>query len=137
MDELWFTQIEPRVFTVVKNRMRNGFPNVGFTTDNMKVEESKFPMVLIQELEPVEMGRDLDNVTVNAVLSSFQIQVFSKTAAENKDIMSDAVLQMKKLRFNVTMFPIYTWNADKTIRLSSARFQRVIGGGDRDIIPQD
>lgn len=137
MNEAWFSKIESRVFTIFKKRMREEFPNVFYTTANEKVVESKFPCVYLHELEQLEQGRDLDNVTVNAVLSTIQIQVFTKTAAENKDIMTEAVLQMKKLRFNVAAMPIYTSEGDKTIFLSVARFHRMLGAGDTDLVPQN
>lgn len=137
MDEAWFSKIESRVFTILKNRMRGKYPDVFFTTANEKVTESKFPTLYLRELEQMETGNDLHNVDVNAILSTIQIQVFSKTAAENKSIMTEAVLQMKKLSFNVTAMPIYTSENDKTVFLSVARFRRVIGGGDRDLVPQD
>ena len=139
MIEAWFSKIESWLFTTIKKRMRQNveFRDVYFTTANEKVEKAKFPVLYFHELEQLEQGRDLDNTTVNAVLSTIEIQVFSKTAAENKSIMTDAVLQMKRLRYNVTAMPIYTSAEDKTIFLSVARFQRVIGGGDADIVPQD
>lgn len=137
MDGAWFSKIESRIFTIVKNRMRGEFPNLKFTTSKENVEKAKFPMLYLCELEQVETGNDLHNVDVNAILSTIQIQVFSKTAVENKSIMTEAVLQMKKLAFNVVAMPIYTSENDKTIFLSVARFRRVIGGGDRDLVPQD
>ena len=139
MNEAWFAKIESRLFTIIKKRMKNSvkFRDVFFTTENENVMPSNFPALYFHELEQFEQGRDLDNVDVNAVLSTIQIQVFSKTAAENKEIMTAAVLQMKRLRYNVIAMPIYTWTKDRTVRLSSARFQRMIGGGDLDIVLQD
>lgn len=136
MSEAWFANIEPYIFTVFQKRMRDKFPGLSCTTDNEEVDERQFPCVYIHELEQVETGNDLDNVTVNAVISTFQIQVFSKYAAEAKEIMTEATLQMKKLRFNITAMPIYTSENDKSVFLSVARFRRVIGNADVDIVPQ-
>lgn len=137
MSESWFMNIEPYVFTVFKKRMREKFDHVFYTTSNQDVRESKFPCVYLHLVEQTEIGNDLDNVTVNAVRASFRVQVFSKTAAENQEIMTEAVLQLKKLRFNVIQMPIFASERDKSVFLSEARFSRVIGGGDSDIVPQD
>lgn len=134
MKETWFSEIEPRVFTIFKKRMGESFSGVFFTTANEEVSERKFPCVYLHEMEQIEQGNDLINETVNAVLSTFQIQVFSKDAAQNKSIMTEAVRQMKRLRFEVTAMPIYTSEGDKTVFLSVARFRRVIGSGDVDLV---
>ena len=136
MNESWFSKIEPYVLTVFKKRMREKFPGLAITTDNMEIDERKFPMVHLHELEQVETGNDLTNVTVNAVLSTFQVQVYSKSAAENKEIMTEAALQFKKLAFNIISMPIYTSERDKTVFFSVMRCRRVIGSGDKDIVPQ-
>lgn len=136
MDEAWFSKIESRIYTIFKKRMRDNFPTISFTTEQEKVVESKFPMVYLHELEQLEQGNDLENITVNAVLSTIQIQVFTKTAAENKRIMTEAVLQMKRLAFNVVAMPIYDSKDDKTLHFSVARFRRMIGSGDSNITAQ-
>ena len=136
MDD-WFARIEPSVFTIFKTRMREDFPNVKYTTTNQDVREEKFPCVYIHEIEQQEWGQDLDNTSINAVRSVFRVQVFSKSAAENRAIMTKAVLQMKQLRFNVESMPVYASERDKSVFLSGARFVRIIGGGDADIVPQD
>ena len=136
MDEAWFSKIEPNVYTVFKKRMRKKFPGLNITTDQAEVNERKFPVVHLQELDQIETGNDLTNITVNAVIATFQVRVYSKSAAECKDVMTEAVLQMKKLAFNITAMPIYTSEMDKTLYFSVSRFRRVIGSGDSDIVPQ-
>ena len=137
MDGAWFSKIESRIFTILKNRMRSKFPSLRYTTANENVTASKFPMLYLHELEQMETGNDLTNTDINAIICTIQIQVFSKSAAECKEVMTDAVLQMKRLMFNVTAMPIYTSEQDKTLFLSVARFRRVVGGGDLDLVKQD
>ena len=137
MMEDWFARIEPSVFTIFKTRMKEDFPNAKYTTSNQDVREKDFPCVYIREAEQQEWGNDLDNTSINAVRSVFRVQVYSKTAAENRAIMTKAVLQMKQLRFNVESMPVYASERDKSVFLSNARFVRIIAGGDRDIVPQD
>ena len=137
MMEDWFARIEPSVFTIFKTRMKEDFPNAKYTTSKNDVREKEFPCVYIHEAEQQEWGNDLDNTSINAVRSVFRIQVYSKTAAENRAIMTKAVLHMKQLRFNVESMPVYDSERDKSVFLSNARFVRIIAGGDRDIVPQD
>ena len=137
MDEAWFSKVEPYIFTMFKKRMRNKFSHVSYTTDNSEVTEKKFPCVYFHELEQLETGRDLDNDLVNAIVETIQIQVFSNDAERNKELMTESVLQMKRMRFNVTSMPIYTSENDHTMYMSVARFRRTIGGGDLDLVPQD
>lgn len=137
MSEAWFSNIEPSVFTIVEARMKKKFPHAFYTSANQDVREEKFPCVYIREVEQTEVGNDLDNSSINAVRSSFRVQVFSKSAAENREITTEAVLQFKKLRFNVIEMPEYASERDKSVFLSDARYSRVIGGGDCDIVPQD
>lgn len=136
MSEIWFMNIEPYVFTVFKKRMKDKFPHAYYTTENQNVTEKKFPCVYLHLVDQAEIGNDLDNTTVNAVRANFRVQVFSKTAAENRSIMTEAVMQLKQLRFNVTMMPVFAAERDKSVFFSDARFSRVIGAGDRDIVPQ-
>lgn len=137
MSEAWFSKIEPSVFTIIETRMKKLFPHAYFTSSNQDVREERFPCVYLREVEQAEIGNDLDNVTINGVRSSFRVQVYSKSAAESREITTEAVLQFKKLRFNVISMPVYVSERDKSVFLSDARFSRVIGGGDADIVPQD
>ena len=137
MSESWFMNIEPYVFTVFDKRMKDKFDHIFCTTSNQDVRESKFPCVYLRLVEQTEVGNDLDNVTVNAVRASFRVQVYSKTAAECRAITAEAALQLKRLRFNIIEMPVYASERDKSVFLSDARFSRIIGGGDGDIVPQD
>lgn len=137
MSESWFLNIEPYVFTVFEKRMKDKFDHVFCTTSNEDIRERRFPCVYLRLVEQSETGNDLDNVTVNAVIVSFRVQVYSKTAAECREITNHAVLQLKKMRFDVTLMPTFAAERDKSVFFSDARFSRVIGGGDSDIVPQD
>ena len=136
MDNAWFSKIEPYVHTVFKARIQKKFPGLVITTDDSEIDERKFPVVYLHELEQVETGNDLTNVTINAVYSTFQVQVYSKSAAECKDITTEAALQFKKLAFNIIAMPIYSSEMDKTVYMSVMRCRRIIGSGDIDIVPQ-
>ena len=130
MREDWFADIEPRTFTIFKKRMKETYPDVFYTTANEKVSESEFPCVLYREIGQVETGNDLDNATVNAVISTIQVQTYAKTAKECKEITTEAVIQMKKLRYNITAMPIYQSERGGDIHFSVIRATRVYGSGD-------
>ena len=124
-----FNEILSRVFTQVSYMMKKKYPALNCTTKGENVGTAQFPTLYMKELAAVEMGNDLDNTTVNAVMCTIEIQVFTKNdEAKCKDIMNDAVLEMKRFRFNVTAMPIVETN--NYISSGVARFRRVVGNGD-------
>lgn len=132
MKENWFAEIESRVFTQISymltERENAPYPDMKCTTVSQNTVVN-FPTMYIHELQPVEMGNDLVNQTVNAVLSTFEIQVWDNVSEKNcKDILTAAILEMKKLGFSVTMFPNVT--TDSKIAWGVARFRRMIGAED-------
>ena len=132
MKENWFAEIESRVFTQISymltERENAPYPDMKCTTVSQNTVVN-FPTMYLHELQPVEAGNDLDNTTVNAVLSTIEIQVWSNESEKHcKDILTAAIVEMKRLRFNVTMFPNVT--TDNKIAWGVARFRRMIGAGD-------
>lgn len=132
MKENWFAEIESRVFTQISymltERENAPYPDMKCTTVSQNTVVN-FPTMYIHELQPVEMGNDLVNQTVNAVLSTFEIQVWDNVSEKNcRDILTASILEMKKLGFNVTMFPNVT--TDSKIAWGVARFRRMIGAED-------
>lgn len=128
----WFSKIESNVFTQIEymlaSRKDAPFPKLKCTTVSQN-EITYFPTLYLHELQPVEAGMDLTNESVNAVLSTIEIQVWTNTKElDCKNILSAAILEMKQMGFNVTMFPSIT--TDSKIRWGVARFRRMIGAGD-------
>ena len=131
MDD-WFAKIESSVFTQIEYmlalRKDAPFPKLKCTTVSQN-EVTQFPTLYLHELQPVEAGMDLTNESVNAVLCTIEIQVWTNTMElDCKNILAAAILEMKRLGFNVTMFPSITTNSK--IRWGVARFRRMIGNGD-------
>ena len=76
-----------------------------------------------------ETGTDLQGDTINAVWSSFQIEVTTNTKMdEAKEVMDEVVRIMKTMRFQVTSMPEFQ-NTDSIYR-RVARFRRMIADGD-------
>lgn len=135
--ESWFSQIESTVFTVVQAKVSKKIKNIYYTTKNetwMNESEStsgKFPTLYLHELNPAEIGQDLAGRTINAVLSTIEIQVYTNTSEnECRKICTEAILAMKSLGYSVTLFP----DPSTKTKVSTAvmRFRRKIGSGDID-----
>lgn len=132
VNEDWFSKIESTVFTQIEYMMTGcadaPFPGLHCTTKS-QTTITNFPTLYLHELEPVERGQDLDNVTVNAVMSTIEIQVWANTTETDcKSILYKAITEMKRMRFNVIMFPSVT--TSNKVAWGVARFRRMIGGGD-------
>lgn len=132
MKENWFAEIESRVFTQVSYMLTEKedapYPNMKCTTVSQNTI-TQFPTLYLHEIQPVETGNDLVNQSVNAVVFTFEIQVWDNTSEkECKDILTASILEMKRLGFSVTMFPNVTTNSK--IAWGVARFRRMIGAED-------
>lgn len=132
MKEDWFAQIEGSVFTqiayMLSERDEAPYPDLKCTTVSQNTVVN-FPTLYLHELQAVEAGNDLYNSAVNAVISTIEIQVWSNENEKKcKDILSTAIVEMKKLRYNVIMFPDVV--TDRNIAWGVARFRRMIGSDD-------
>ena len=126
----WYDLLETKIYNkVAKFIAKENGSEVFCTTDEVNVSETEFPTVWIHELEGLERGMDLTNMTLNAVLYSVQIDVFSKTKSEAQRLMRYATASMKTMMFNITSLPL-TFQDSPDVYHSVARFRRVIGGGD-------
>lgn len=143
ISENWFMQIESTIYTHLQYQLagRNDapFPNLNCTTSsqNESLEDvSDFPTIYIHMLPPLEIGNDLYNDTIAGLNVTFELQVFSdKSESQCRKIITAAILEMKKLRFNVSMFPDPQTENKKYYAI--ARFNRVVGAADQDIVPNE
>lgn len=142
VDEKWYTRIESYILTTLKyelvQKLLAPYPKLKCTTSNQaeSLEDvNDFPTLYVHMLTPYEVGRDLTNTTVNGLNCTFELQVFSdKSEKECRNIIADAIHEMKKLHFNVEMFPDpRTYDKKYT---AIARVNRIIGGNDSEIVPQ-
>lgn len=136
-DGYWYTQILPRVFTLVSYRLKRALTGktsaaIKCTTNGQSEGSPYFPTWYMHELAPIEMGQDLENKTVNAVLETIEVIAYTKSKDECNLLMSETVMQMKALGFNVTAMPIVT--SDTNVFSGVCRFRRMVGGGDTDLI---
>ena len=133
IDEFWFMNIESIVFDKIKKKsmpyLRPKYKGINFVSQELVQKPAKFPCVEIRELEGVEEGQTLDNTTIPAYRSTFQVNVYAEKPQIAKDVMSEIAIHFKKdLLFNIVAMPVRAYNGD--IHRYSARFRRVIASND-------
>lgn len=141
--ETWYSEIESTIFTVLQYNLAlkdsAPYPELNCTTSsqNESLENvADFPSLYVHLLPAVVIGNDLENSTINAVNATVELQVYSNVSeTQCVKIMNAAILEMKKLHFNVPMLPD-PQTVDKKY-FAIARFRRVIGAGDNDIVAQE
>lgn len=130
---LWTSNIESTIFSRVKRdgtiNLKSKYSDLYYTAENVSEDEPHFPTCYVQELPGTEIGQDLEGNKINGILSSFQIDVSDNKSKERvKEVMNQAILSMKEMRYEVTTFPIYY--KEEQIWKSTARFRRNVGFND-------
>lgn len=131
-DNSWAYDIGTVIFSLVKARaapkLNGRYPNIYFTSNSKKLSEATFPTVYIHRMAAAEQGTDLEGISINATLETFQVDVFTNTGqSDSGRIMSVVADVFKEMRFKLIALPEF--NEGDTYR-STARFQRVIGAND-------
>ena len=125
----WFSKIQGKVFNQVQYMLKKTYPSLKCTTKNENETPADFPTLYLHELQPLEVGQDLTNDTVNAIRCTIEIQVWTNTTeADCRKIISSAVDEMKRFRFNISAMPMVQ-TTDK-ISWGVIRCTRIIGDGD-------
>lgn len=128
----WFLQIKSKVYTLLKARLKKKFSskykNLDFTMKDVNEIPVRLPMVHVHELTGLETGQDLQGDFVAAVMETIQISVYAKTQDECEEVLGEAVLQMKRLRFEISAMPVYM--SDRNIVQGVARCRKLIGCND-------
>lgn len=123
------SQILTRIKTQFPEKVKTKYPDLNFTTSDRSSTNPKFPTVYVHEMGGSETANDMENTEVNAVISSFQIEVTTNTKqSDAKTVMDEIVKIMKKMRFSIIAMPEFQ-NTDSTYR-SVARFRRKIAEDD-------
>lgn len=138
---LWYANLGIKIYSYVQHVMKNNkgwtklncTPEKGVAALNALGEPTSFPTLYVHELPSVEKGETLEGDTVAAVLSMIEIQSFAKTREECMQLSSDASECMKNLKYSATMIPL-TEKMDGGYYKSVARYRRLVGSGDTDIV---
>lgn len=138
-DNDWVLDIEPKIYTIVKTRLKTAlsstYPNLLVTQEQKLNDDTNLPSIYIKMLDSYEIGADLNNLTVNAMMITFEVHVTIAKDGQNNGLtglrkISKSVLDnFKKLRFNMVMRGEITKETSDTCKMIS-RFRRTIGGNE-------
>lgn len=131
MDNSWVTQIEENVATYIDAEL-NETMDILVTTEDFTGDTAGFPAVYVHEMSQSEKGYDIDGSSINGVTSTFEINTYAQTSSECKGLGTKVMLLMKDMRFEVIASPLKTqeYGYFRTV----ARYRRIFGGEDRDLI---
>ena len=108
----------------------NSFMNDVIPGDSNWNTPAVFPFVYVQTLPGAEQGIDMQGVSVNAGMFSFQIDVYSnKTQTEARNVMSEVRRIMKEMGFECNQMP--SFENTKDVHRMTSRFRRLIGACDK------
>lgn len=130
---MWTSDIASIVFTKIKleatSKLLSKYPYINFTTSDQVRTDPAFPNVYVKRLQGAERGRTLDGESVNAILSSFQIEVTDNESERRAQEVADVVYSiMKKMRYECIGEP-FPDNIEGVYR-NVARYRRVVGYND-------
>lgn len=125
--------IESIVFSRIKekatSKLKTKYPDISLTTSDKVANNPKFPNVYVHMMGSKEIGHDLENITINGVLVTFQIETTdNKSQTRAKDVMNEVVRIVKEMRFDIIVMPEMK-NTDSTYRCVM-RCRRTIGSLD-------
>ncbi len=130
---MWTTDIEDKVFAKLKvegsKLLKEDYPNINFTKDSTSSTNPKFPTVYLQRLPGAETGEDLERVSINGIVSGFQIEVSTNTNNRDAQIVADACcLIMKSMAYSMVGEPVPDNTAE--IKRNVSRFRRNVDYND-------
>lgn len=147
---MWTRYTESKIYDEIQKRGKeklkktldytgkNKFTYVNFTdtsknqanlTDEEK-KKRKFPTVYVKKLQGQPRGRTLEDTKVNAILTTFQIEVITNTKQTDAEIIADVMADiMIDLGFDMMGEPFPDNDSDVYRNLS--RWQRLIGYNDK------
>lgn len=144
MSAIWTADISSIVFTRVMNNFSPALKTKykmqkltagglttwrNFSTSMVSMSNPIFPYITIVEQAGQERGQDLENLTVNAALIMFQVDVIDNAKESNaKECMGEVFRIMKTMRFNGKLMPAP--NSKPQEYRVTARFERLMGSGD-------
>ena len=136
VDNDWVYSVESKIYTIVKTRLetalKSTYPKLLVTEQKKLNDEPHFPTVYIQMLDSPEIGSDLKNETVNAMLTTFEVHTtVSKEQGLSglRKVQAAVTDNFKKLRFNMVTRGEFTRETNDNYT-SISRFRRVIGGNE-------
>lgn len=129
---MWTKIIQPKVFTAIKTKVsekiQTKYPNIYFTTSDKTLTNPRFPTVYLKKLQGQEQGETTEK-DLNAIVSSFQVEVTDNTNEANCIEIADLVMDvMNDMGYSVLGDSVQD-NTDSVYR-NIARYQRTIAKED-------
>lgn len=129
---MWTKIIQPKVFTAIKTKVsekiQTKYPNIYFTTSDKTLTNPRFPTVYLKKLQGTEQGETMEK-DLNAIVSSFQVEVTDNTNEANCIEIADLVMDvMNDMGYSVLGDSVQD-NTDSVYR-NIARYQRTIAKKD-------
>ena len=131
----WYIMIPLMVFTKLKQNFsqkikdKYSMTDKNFSTVGSSDTPAGFAFVYFNSLPASEQGRDLEGISVNGALFSFQIDVYSnKTQSETRNVMKEVTRVMKSMGFEINSMP--SFESTKEVHRMTARFRRSIDEND-------
>ena len=107
----WIMQLTPMIFTRIKNDVSKKYNNLtyeNFSSTGTGKTPAEFPFIYIQSLPAVEKGQDLEAISINSGLFTYQIEVTdNQTQSKANAIMTEIIKIMKRMAFEVVGMPIF------------------------------
>ncbi len=133
IDNSWVFDLETKIYSRVKvnalKKLKDKYPKINFTTSDRNQGDPIYPTVYIHELPANEIGKDITGDAINGVSYTMQVEVIADTSQEEtKEIMKVIMLEFKKLKFNINVFP--SFENGNTYYRSVSRCQRIFGCND-------
>ena len=125
------TTIYSKAKAMLTAELKSKYPDLYITDNGETVSNPKFPSIYINFLQPIERGQDLENISINAIYLTAEVQV-TVTTAQGMNVAREVSYTVtdvfKSMRFNATM-PDFNNDGDGTKRMI-ARYSRIIGYND-------
>lgn len=131
---MWTSDIQSIVFSRIKRegtkQLKTKYPDIFFTTSSEAEDTPSFPTVYIKRLQGAERGQDLEGTSINAFVSSFQIEVTdNKSDGRAQEVANVVCLIMKSMRYQMLGEP-FADNTQNGVHRNVARYQRIVGYND-------
>ncbi len=123
LESIILTQLKVRVPKLTNNK----YPNMSFTNE-ISDKTPSFPNVYVMELQPSEVGNDLENNQIHALRDTIQIEVSTNVSkAEARTVKNACITAMKALRYS---FVVDTYAKVDNLHRYVIRMRRIVGSGD-------
>lgn len=128
----WVSMLEMQIFSQIVSKTATPlaiYPNKNYTTVPASNTQAEFPNIYIHLLPLVEQGQDLAGRSINAVLTTVQVDVTTNSSQSDvRNISYEIVDVLKSMRFDIISMPETFKEGD--IYRATLRGRRMIGNGD-------